>query len=52
VGETEIAAFLTHLATTARVTASTQTQALSALLFLYREILGRPFEELRGLVRA
>ncbi len=51
-GEREIAEFLTHLATGARVAASTQTQALSALLFLYRDILGRPFEELQGIVRA
>jgi integron integrase len=51
-GEREIAEFLTHLATTGRVTASTQTQALSALLFLYRDILGRPFEQLQGIVRA
>ncbi len=47
-GEREIAEFLTHLATSARVTASTQTQALSALLFLYRDILGRPFEQLQA----
>jgi integron integrase len=51
-GEREIAEFLTHLATDARVAASTQTQALSALLFLYRDILGRPFQELQGIVRA
>jgi len=51
-GEREIAEFLTHLAIGARVAASTQTQALSALLFLYRDILGRPFEELQGIVRA
>jgi len=51
-GEREIAEFLTHLATGARVAASTQTQALSALLFLYRDILGRPFQELQGIVRA
>jgi hypothetical protein len=32
----EIEAFLTHLATVENVTASTQNQAFSALLFLYR----------------
>jgi site-specific recombinase XerD len=39
-GEREINAFLSHLATVGRVTASTQNQALSALLFLYRQVLG------------
>jgi integron integrase len=40
-GETEITGFLTYLATQRHVSASTQNQALSALLFLYRRILGR-----------
>jgi site-specific recombinase XerD len=35
-GEREIAEFLTHLATEKNVSASTQNQALSALLFLYQ----------------
>ncbi len=38
-GSTEVQAFLTHLAVEQRVAASTQNQALSALLFLYREVL-------------
>jgi hypothetical protein len=38
-GASEIAAFLTWLATNRRVSASTQNQALSALLFLYRSVL-------------
>ena len=38
-GASEISAFLTWLATERRVSASTQNQALSALLFLYREVL-------------
>lgn len=38
-GAPEIEAFLTRLATHGRVAASTQNQALSALLFLYREVL-------------
>jgi integron integrase len=38
-GATEIEAFLTHLAVEKSVAASTQNQALSALLFLYREVL-------------
>jgi len=40
-GEVEIAAFLNHLATKRAVSASTQNQALHALLFLYRHILKR-----------
>ncbi len=38
--EHEVTAFLTHLATHRHVSASTQNQALSALLFLYRYVLG------------
>lgn len=44
--------FLTHLATEERVSASTQNQALAALLFLYVDVLRRPLAELEGLVRA
>lgn len=51
-GETEINAFLTHLAVERRVSASTQTQALCALLYLYREVLGKDVGELEGLIRA
>jgi len=39
-GASEVTAFLGHLATEARVSASTQNQALAALLFLYRDVLG------------
>ncbi len=39
-GATELQAFLTHLASERRVSASTHKQALCALLFLYREVLG------------
>jgi integrase len=38
-GVTEVEAFLAMLATARRVSASTHNQALSALLFLYREVL-------------
>jgi len=48
----EINAFLTHLAVDERVSASTQTQALSALLFLYRHVLGREVGQLGDRVRA
>ena len=51
-GAEEIAAYLTHLATRRQVSASTQNQALSALLFLYREVLECDFCQLDGLVRA
>ena len=51
-GEPEVSAFLTDLATTARVSSSTQNQALGALLFLYREVLGRRLAWLDGVVRA
>ena len=39
-GAAEIGAFLTHLAREGQVAASTQNQARSALLFLYKEVLG------------
>ncbi len=51
-GEREINAFLSHLAVAGRVTASTQNQALSSLLFLYRHVLERPFPTLENVVRA
>ncbi len=38
-GASEVESFLSHLASERNVAASTQNQALSALLFLYREIL-------------
>jgi integron integrase len=51
-GEAEVAAFLTHLASERGVAASTQTQALSALVFLYDAVLERPLGRLRGLTWA
>jgi integron integrase len=51
-GEPEINAFLTHLAVKERVAASTQSQALAALLFLYRHVLEIPFPRLESLIRA
>ena len=51
-GEPEINAFLSHLAVKDRVSASTQNQALSALLFLYRHVLEKPFPNLETLIRA
>jgi integron integrase len=51
-GEKEINIFLSSLALRDGVSASTQNQALSALLFLYRNILEVPFPTLENLVRA
>src|SRR5882762_6202399 len=51
-GEPEVTAFLNHLAAERKVAASTQNQALSALLFLYKEVLGRELAWLDGLHRA
>ena len=51
-GEAEITAFLTWLATDRKVAASTQNQALAALLFLYKNVLGVELDWLDGIVRA
>jgi integron integrase len=50
-GENEIAAFLTHLAVDLNVAASTQNQALSALLFLYQRVLERKLDFLDNVER-
>jgi hypothetical protein len=41
-GKAEVEAFLTSLAVERNVAAATQNQALSAILFLYREVLEKP----------
>jgi len=51
-GAEEITRFLSSLALEGRVSASTQDQALSALLFLYREVLEQDLPWLDGIVRA
>jgi integron integrase len=51
-GVPEVNAFLTHLAVEGHVSASTQNQALCALLFLYGAVLERPLDKLEGVVRA
>lgn len=51
-GAEDVRAFLSHLASTRKVAASTQNQALAALLFLYAEVLGIPLEEVSSFVRA
>jgi len=44
-GKTEIDAYLSHLATERKVSASTQRQALNAIIFLYRRVLDQPMIE-------
>jgi integron integrase len=51
-GEFEVTAYLSHLASEGKVAAATQTQALAALLFLYRQVIGGDVGWLQGLVRA
>ena len=51
-GSVEVTAFLTHLAVERKVSASTQNQALSAILFLYRDVLGVELPWLDKVVRA
>ena len=51
-GAPEVAAFLGWLATSRNVSASTQNQALSAILFLYREVLGRDLGAVPSIPRA
>ena len=51
-GVPELNAFLSHLAVNEHVSASTQTQALSALVFLYRRVLEKDVGWLDGVVRA
>ena len=51
-GESEVGAFLTDRAVERRVAAATQNQALNALVFLYKAVLGRPLAEIDGVVRA
>lgn len=51
-GAEEVTQFLTHLAVQGNVAASTQNQALNAILFLYREVLKIDLPWLEGLQRA
>jgi len=50
-GAIEVAAFLSHLATDKQVAASTQSQAKSALLFLYDEVLGQTLPTLENVTK-
>jgi len=51
-GPAEVEAFLSWIATERNVAAATQNQALSALLFLYKELLGQNLPWFKDLVRA
>jgi integron integrase len=50
--ERHVTRFLSHLATDRKVSASTQNQALSAILFLYRDVLKKDLAWLDGIIRA
>jgi integron integrase len=51
-GAPEVEAFLSYLANDGKVSASTQNQALSAVLFLYREVLGIELPWMGNVTRA
>jgi integrase len=51
-GGPEVEGFLSHLATHRRVSAATQSQALAALLFLYKHVLGMNLPWLSQVIRA
>ena len=51
-GAKEIREFLTHLSVDKRVSASTQNQAFSGLLFLYREFMKIEPDAIEGVVRS
>src|SRR6267378_4211983 len=51
-GASDVTRFLSSLAVDAHVSASTQNQALAAIVFLYRDVLNMPVGWLNGLVRA
>jgi integron integrase len=50
--EAEVAQFLTHLAVDGKVAASTQNQALHAILFLYRQVLKKQLGQIENVARA
>lgn len=51
-GMDDVKAYLEFLAVDRRVAAATQNQAFNALLFLFGQVLGRPFEHIDGVTRA
>jgi integron integrase len=50
--EKDINSFITALAVETEVSSSTQNQALAAILFFYRQVLGRPVDDLGDVIRA
>jgi len=48
-GEKDIANFLSHLAVKLKVAASTQNQALNAIVFLYKQVMGKELKEFPGI---
>ena len=50
--EKEVNVFLSNLAVKEKVAASTQNQALSAVLFLYKYVLGQPLDHIEDIIRA
>lgn len=50
-GEREVESFLNHLASECHLSASSQTQALNAQVFLYDSLLHQPLGEMTGLKR-
>jgi integron integrase len=51
-GEKEIEQFLTHLVVKENVAASTQNQALNAIIFMYKEVFDRKLNKLKGFKRS
>ena len=51
-GHQEVKVFLEHLAVNRTVAASTQNQALNALVFMYKQVLNQPWDELDDFTRA
>jgi integron integrase len=51
-GADDVNRFVSDLATRGNVAASTQNQALAAVLFLYKEVLGAPLSRIDGIIRA
>ena len=51
-GAPEVSSYLSYLATQRHVASATQNQALAALLFLYKEVLGQPLDWIEGVQRA
>jgi integron integrase len=51
-GDAEVVDFLTHLASEQKVARSTQIQAMSALMLLYKDVLKRPLGDIRAVIRS